>query len=43
MLNAKRTKINEDLDITQTDEYKAFVEAMDDDLNTSKALATLLI
>ena len=41
MLNAKRTKINEDLDITQTEEYKAFVEAMDDDLNTSKALAVL--
>ena len=41
MLNAKRTKLNEDLDITQTEEYKAFVEAMDDDLNTSKALAVL--
>lgn len=41
MLNAKRTKINEDLDITQTEEYKQFVEAMDDDLNTSKALAVL--
>ncbi len=41
MLNAKRTKINEDLDITKTDEYKTFVEAMDDDLNTSKALAVL--
>ncbi len=41
MLNAKRTKINEDLDITKTDEYKAFTEAMDDDLNTSKALAVL--
>lgn len=41
MLNAKRTKINEDLDITQTDAYKQFVEAMDDDLNTSKALAVL--
>ena len=41
MLNAKRTKVNEDLDITKTDEYKAFVEAMDDDLNTSKALAVL--
>jgi cysteinyl-tRNA synthetase len=40
-LNAKQTKINEDLDITQTDEYKLFVEAMDDDLNTSKALAVL--
>ena len=41
MLNAKRTKINENLDITQTDEYKQFVKAMDDDLNTSKALAVL--
>lgn len=41
MLNAKRTKVNEDLDITKTDEYKAFTEAMDDDLNTSKALAVL--
>ena len=41
MLNAKHTKINEDLDITKTDEYKAFVDAMDDDLNTSKALAVL--
>lgn len=41
MLNAKRTEINESLDITQTEEYKNFVEAMDDDLNTSKALAVL--
>ena len=41
MLNAKRTEINENLDITRTDEYKQFVEAMDDDLNTSKALAVL--
>jgi len=41
MLNAKASKINENLDITQYDEYKAFVEAMDDDLNTSKALAVL--
>ena len=41
MLNAKRTKLNEDLDITKTEEYKAFTEAMDDDLNTSKALAVL--
>lgn len=41
MLNAKRTAVNENLDITQYDEYKAFVEAMDDDLNTSKALAVL--
>ncbi len=41
LLNAKRTKINDELDITKTDEYKQFVEAMDDDLNTSKALAVL--
>jgi len=41
MLNAKRTPIDENLDITKTDEYKSFVEAMDDDLNTSKALAVL--
>lgn len=41
MLNAKRTQINEDLDITKTEEYAKFVEAMDDDLNTSKALAVL--
>ena len=41
MLNAKQTKIDETLDITQTTEYKQFVEAMDEDLNTSKALAVL--
>ena len=41
MLNANRTDINENLDITQYEEYKQFVEAMDDDLNTSKALAVL--
>ena len=41
MLNAKRTPIDESLDLTQFDEYKEFVEAMDDDLNTSKALAVL--
>jgi cysteinyl-tRNA synthetase len=41
MLNAKRTKLNESLDLTQLDEYKEFVNAMDDDLNTSKALAVL--
>ena len=40
LLNAKG-KVNENLDITQYDEYKQFVEAMDDDLNTSKALAVL--
>ena len=41
MLNAKRTPIDETLDLTQFEEYKEFVEAMDDDLNTSKALAVL--
>ncbi len=41
MLNAKKTKVNEELDITQFDEYKEFINAMDDDLNTSKALAVL--
>ena len=41
MLNAKQTKIDESLDITQTEEYKEFVDAMDNDLNTSKALAVL--
>mgnify|MGYP004627048071 FL=1 len=41
MLNAKRTQIDETLDLTQFEEYKAFEEAMDDDLNTSKALAVL--
>lgn len=41
MLNAKQTNVDESLDITQTDAYKQFVEAMDDDLNTSKALAVL--
>ena len=41
MLNAKRTPIDKTLDLTQFDEYKEFVDAMDDDLNTSKALAVL--
>lgn len=41
LLNAKATKIDESLDLTQLEEYKQFVEAMDDDLNTSKALAVL--
>ena len=41
MLNAKQTKIDDSLDITKTEEYKQFVEAMDEDLNTSKALAVL--
>ena len=41
LLGAKQTKINDDLKFEETPEYKAFVEAMDDDLNTSKALAVL--
>lgn len=41
ILNAKRTKIDDSIDITEFDEYKEFVEAMDDDLNTSRALAVL--
>jgi len=41
LLGAKQTKIDESLDIKKTPEYVAFVEAMDDDLNTSKALAVL--
>ena len=41
MLNARRTHFNVNLDITKTEEYTKFIEAMDDDLNTSKALAVL--
>ena len=41
MLNAKQTKLDETLDLTQYEEYKEFVNAMDDDMNTSKALAVL--
>lgn len=41
MLNAKRTPIDESFDIKSTDAYKEFTEAMDDDLNTSRALAVL--
>ena len=41
IMNVKRTPIDETLDLTQFEEYKEFVEAMDDDLNTSKALAVL--
>jgi cysteinyl-tRNA synthetase len=41
LTNAKQAPINENLDITTTEEYKAFIEAMDEDLNTSKALAIL--
>ena len=41
MLNAKKTPINSEIDLTELNEYKEFTEAMDDDLNTSKALAVL--
>lgn len=41
MLNAKQTKVDENIDISQYEEYKEFVGAMDEDLNTSKALAVL--
>ena len=41
MLNAKRTPIDNNFDITKTEAYKEFTEAMDDDLNTSRALAVL--
>lgn len=34
-------KVDDGFDITTTAEYKEFVEAMDEDLNTSKALAVL--
>lgn len=37
----KTIKIDETLDIKEFNEYKEFVEAMDEDLNTSKALAIL--
>ena len=40
LVNAKGVN-NPDFDITTTPEYKAFCEAMDEDLNTSKALAVL--
>ena len=39
--NAKQTQIDENLDITKFNEYKEFINAMDEDLNTSKALAVL--
>ena len=41
LTNAKQTPIDETLDITTTPEYKEFCDAMDNDLNTSKALAVL--
>lgn len=37
----KVAKIDEDLDLNACEEYQEFVEAMDEDLNTSKALAVL--
>ena len=41
LTNAKRTQIDDSLDISSTPEYKAFCDAMNEDLNTSKALAVL--
>ena len=41
LLNAGIIKGENNLDITKFEEYNQFVEAMDDDLNTSKALAVL--
>lgn len=39
---AKKTaKIDESIDFKDSEEYKEFIESMDDDLNTSKALAVL--
>lgn len=40
-LTNARGKLDDSFDITQTPEYKEFIEAMDNDLNTSKALAVL--
>lgn len=37
----KQAKIQENFDIREFEEYKQFVEAMDEDMNTSKALAVL--
>lgn len=37
----KTAKIEEGIDLESFDEYSQFVEAMDDDMNTSKALAVL--
>ena len=37
----KTVSLNDDLDVKNTDEGKQFIEAMDEDLNTSKALAVL--
>lgn len=40
-LGRKNAKIDEGLDLKDFDAYKEFTEAMDEDLNTSKALAVL--
>lgn len=37
----KSLKLNNNIDLSNADEYKEFIEAMDDDMNTSKALAVL--
>lgn len=37
----KVVKVDENLDISASEEYKEFVDAMDEDMNTSKALAVL--
>lgn len=39
--DSKCRNVDESLDLNDLEEYKEFVEAMDDDLNTSKALAVL--
>ena len=41
ILNAKASSSENNIDFTNSDEYKEFIKAMDDDLNTSKALAVL--
>lgn len=37
----KNNKIDDKLDISEFEEYRQFINAMDDDLNTSKAIAVL--
>lgn len=37
----KVVKVDENLDISASEEYKEFVDAMDEDMNTSKSLAVL--
>ena len=41
LLNAKRTPVDESFNIETSPAYKQFIEAMDEDLNTSRALAVL--